>query len=237
MKMGGTAIHFLQGGINSLLGSFWPYLAGGVVLLVLLVIFLLLLKRKKTGSKKSPKSTTRTIQTSKPNEMIQSIIETLPRSNGQSQTLLLAACRLGDLPVTIPLNLAIHLSGKGKCLLIDLDSKRDALARVFDIDSSMVGTRLRMLPVQTSFENLSIWPARYFDLLKQMNLGTLLNAANKKYDHTLLYAPYLTVLADRKQIASCSKQAIVFCQQEENETQARLHRLLEMYNCKILRKV
>ena len=145
--------------------------------------------------------------------------------------MLLAANNLADLPVTIPVNLAVSLAQTGKCLLIDLDSKRDALAKVFGVDSSKLDRDLKISPVQTEFENLSIWPAQYFDLLKQMNLRLLLDSA-KKYDHILLYAPYLTVLADRKQIASCSKHAVIFCNNSENKTQLR--ELLKTCNCKIV---
>ena len=106
--------------------------------------------------------------------------------------------------------------------------------KVFDIDSSRIELHLRMTPVQTSFEDLSVWPARYFDLLKQTNLRSLLNAASKEYTYVLLYAPYLTVLADRKQIASLSKQAVVFGQRSDHETPSHLHRLLKMCDCEVL---
>lgn len=219
------------------MSSFWPYIASGVILCLLIVLFVLS-KRKKTEKKKKPSlAITQASQSVNPDSTIQSILQTLPKSNGQSQTLLLAAPRLTDLPVTIPINLAIHLAGQGTCLLIDLDMKRDALARVFDIDSSRIDSNLRISPVQTSFENLSVWPARYFDLLKQTNLGTLLQAASRKYDHILLYAPYLTVLADRKQIAFTSKQAVVFCKQSEQDAQEHLRRLLKVCNCKILNEI
>lgn len=233
--MSGIATHFLHGGIYLFLSSFWPYLAGGAVLLCLGIILFSVTQRKhRNKKKKKPASAAVTLQATAPDATIQSILETLTPQNGQPQPLLLAASRLSDLPVTIPINLAIHLAGQGTCLLIDLDSKRDALAQVFDVDSSRMGTHLRVSPVQTSFENLSIWPARYFDLLKHTNLQLLLNAASKKYDHTLLYAPYLTVLADRKQIAYCSKRAVVFCKQSEQPAQDHLRRLLKVCNCKIL---
>lgn len=237
--MGGIAIYFLPGGINSFLSSFWPSLAGGLVLLCLGIILLVVFKRKnRNNKKKTPKATAPTVQAAAPDTMIQSILQTLPQKNGQPQPpLLLAAARLSDLPVTVPINLAIHLAGRGTCLLIDLDSKRDALAQVFDVDSSRMDTRLRVSPIPTSVENLSIWPARYFDLLKHTNLQLLLNAAGKKYDHILLYAPYLTVLADRKQIACCSKRAVVFCKQSEQPAQDHLRRLLKACNCKILCEV
>ena len=222
--MSSIAVHFVPGATVAPLASLWLYLsAGGVVVFFLLSIFLLRSTKKRNGIPKPEK------QPVSQNADTQQLLEVLQTSNSP---VLLAASGLTDLPVTIPVNLAVSLAGTGKCLLIDLDSKRDALAKVFEVDSSRIQHHLKMLPVPTEFENLSIWPARYFDLLKQMNLRSLLNAASKKYEHILLYAPYLTVLADRKQIASCSKQAIIFC--KGSEKAAQLHRLLKMYDCKVL---
>jgi len=209
------------------LGTLWIYLSvgGGVVLLPLLIYLFKSTKKRNTPPK--PKK-----QPIPQNEDIQKILNILKNPNAQVQPVLLAANRLTDLPVTIPVNLAVSLAGTGKCLLIDLDRKRDALAKVFEIDSEKIESHLKILPIPTAFENLSVWPARYFDLLKQMNLRSLLDAANKKFDHIILYAPYLTVLADRKQIAFCSKQAIIFC--EDGEKTAQLRHLLKTYDCKIL---
>ena len=209
------------------LASLWPYYSiSGVALLSLLLIFLLRSAKKKKGRSKPDK------QPASQNADIQKILQVLQKSNSPVRPVLLAASGLTDLPVTIPINLAVSLSRTGKCLLIDLDSKRDALAKVFEIDSGKIEADLKISPIPTEFENLSIWPARYFDLLKQMNLRSLLNAAGKKYDHILLYAPYLTVLTDRKQIASCSKQAITFC--KDSEKAAQLRHLLKICDCKIL---
>lgn len=236
--MSGTALHFLHGGIYTFLSSLWPFLACGAVLLCL-AIGLFMLNRKKIRNKKKKKLSLAApnFETASPDTATQSILESLRPQDGHSRLLLLAAGRINDLPVTIPINLAIHLSVRGSCLLIDLDSKRDALAQVFDVDSSRFDAGLRATPIQTSFENLSIWPARYFDLLKHTNLQFLLNAAAKKYDHTVLYAPYLTALADRKQIAYCSKQAVVFSKHSEQQEKDHLRLLLKVCNCKILREM
>ncbi len=152
--------------------------------------------------------------------------------NGDSRSILLAASRRSDLPVTVPIRLAIQLAQKGPCLLIDLDRKRDAVAKVFDIDSAKIDPNLKLLPVQTDFENLSVWPARYFDLLRQMNLRPLLETAHKKYHTILLYAPTLTTLPDRRQVAVCSKQAFVFNGKKTKESV--LYLLLRTAQCKIL---
>lgn len=208
------------------LSPLWLYgSVGGIVVACGLLIFLMKSTRKKRVAK--PKQ-----QPIAQKADIQQILKVLPKANGRVQPVLLAAGGLADLPVTIPVNLAVSLAGSGKCLLIDFDSKRDALAKVFEIDSSKLQPHLKTLPLPTEFENLSIWPARYFDLLKQMNLRSLLDSAGRQYDHILLYAPYLTVLPDRKQIAFCSKQAIVFC--KGNEKNEHMHGLLKAYNCEIL---
>ena len=228
--MSSIAVHFVPEAAVTPFSLSWLYLlVGGVVVLFLLLIFLVKSRKKR---KSDPKSINHPVSQ---NADTQQILNILQKSNGQMRPVLLAASRLADLPVTIPVNLAVSLAGTGKCLLIDLDSKRDALAKVFEVDSSKIETHLKISPIPTEFENLSIWPARYFDLLRQMNLRSLLDAANKKYDHILLYAPYLTVLADRKQIACCSKQAIIFCKEAERTEQLR--RFLKSHDCEILLEV
>ena len=220
-----TTIHLIPSIIIAFLEPLWLYSAAGsaAVIVILLLFFFI----------KSSKQEKKTLEPSGHLEnqdiSIQQIHNTVQKSSGP---VLLAASGLADLPVTIPVNLAVSLAASGKCLLIDLDSKRDALAKVFGVDSSKIAPHLKISPLTTEFENLSVWPARYFDLLKQMNLRSLLNTAAEKYDYILLYAPYLTVLADRKQIASCSKQAIIFHQNSEKT--APLRHLLEACNCRIL---
>jgi len=225
--MNGIAIHFVPRATVTLFSPLWLYLSvSGVILLFLLVIFILKSRKKRKGVVKLEK------QPISQNADIQQILKVLQKPNGQMRPVLLAASGLADLPVTIPVNLAVSLSNTGKCLLIDLDSKRDALAKVFEVDSSKIEPHLKISPVPTEFDNLSVWPARYFDLLKQMDLRSLLDSASQKYDHILLYAPYLTVLADRKLIASCSKQAILLCKDIERREQ--LSRLLKKCDCEIL---
>jgi Na+-transporting methylmalonyl-CoA/oxaloacetate decarboxylase gamma subunit len=224
--MNSIAIHFVPAVMS--LSPLWLYLSvGGTVIVFLLLIFLVKSLRRKGKAELKPEK-----QPISQKADIQKILKVLQKSNGRVRPVLLAASGLADLPVTIPVNLAVSLASTGKCLLIDLDSKRDALAKVFEVDSSKFETHLKVTPLPTEFENLSVWPARYFDLLKQMNLRSLLDAVGKQYDYILLYAPYLTVLADRKQIAFCSKQAIIFC--EDSERTAHLRRLLKTCDCEIL---
>lgn len=162
---------------------------------------------------------------------ISSLVRTIEKQSGCSPTLL-AANSISELPVTLPVHLAIQLARKGKCLLIDLDLNRDAVAKVFELERPGTGAGFHVSAAPTSIENLFVWPARHFETLRQMNLRPLLTEARKKYDYILLYAPYLTTLADRKQIAGCVKQAFVFGNRQDSGD--RLISLLEMFHCRIL---
>lgn len=166
---------------------------------------------------------------------VPSLARTIEKLSGRPQTILLAANSISDLPVTVPVNLAIQMAKKGKCLLIDLDLSRNSVAKVFEIDDSKTDANFYVSSQPTSIDNLFIWPAGHFEKSRQMNLGVLLREAQKKYDYILLYAPYLTTLADRKQIAGCARQAFVFGSHAEKGD--RLPALLKMFKCNILKPV
>jgi hypothetical protein len=195
----------------------------GIAVLVLL-IFLIVWSRRRTRKAG--------LKIAAEHYDIAALAEKIERLNGKPTAVLLAAVSISDLPVTVPVNLAIQLSKKGTCLLIDLDLNRDAVARVFELPENGPETGFHVTSVSSSIENLFLWPARHFESLRQMNLRVILQEARKKYDYILLYAPYLTTLADRKQIAGCVKQAFVFGQPKDHND--RLIRLLESHKCKIL---
>jgi len=149
--------------------------------------------------------------------------------NGQMHSVLFAASSLNDLPVNIPINVAVRLAKNHTCLLIDLDLKRNAVARVFDLEMM----DMKSGSYATPLENLFIWPARNFEKLRQMNLRSLLDGAVKKYDYVLIYAPYLTTLPDRRQVASCSRHAIAFT----GRNGSTLMQLLEQCSCKVVHQI
>lgn len=184
-------------------------------------------KTKKIPSEKASSSTGDKAET----DVLAIKIKSIKKSR---RVVLLAAERLSDLPVTVAVHLGLHLANSKRCLVIDLDIKRDSLATVFDIDSSSIDITLKLLPLSTAVDNLSIWPARFFGLLRQMNLKDLIESAEIKFDTILLYAPYLPALVDRRQIASLCDQAIVFSSENKN---SNLYQLLENSKCKILHEV
>ena len=149
--------------------------------------------------------------------------------NGKPRRLLLAAASLDNLPVTIPVNLAIQLAATEKCLLIDLDTRRDALSHVFEIAS----VPRPATPVVTGVANLHIWPAHLFTQFRQMDLKSLLAATQPRYDIILLNAPYLAAHPDRGRIIRCAESAVVFS--KDKKSAAPLRKLLDKSPCKILK--
>lgn len=219
-----------------MLASILFYSTAGIITAVMLVVLIVFV----IGSRsKRPERNTSTAAANQrqahPDDPVSLILKRTSKLSGHSKCLLLAAGRINDLPVTTAIQLAAALSDSGPCLLIDLDSKRNALAKVFDIDSSHINVDLKVSPVRTPLPNVELWPAAYFDLLKQMNLRLLIDSARKKYAHIILYAPYLSTLADRKQIASCSGHAILF--EAAQKERSKLELLLKMCKCKLLLKL
>lgn len=94
----------------------------------------------------------------------------------------LAAETLGDLPVTVAVNVAIRLAQKHKkILLVDTDPARNALARVFDLDPQMLVKKV----LGTCFENLSVCtvPAA------KINKLLAKTEALRSHEMLLIYAP------------------------------------------------
>jgi len=159
------------------------------------------------------------------------LLNAVSQRNGRACCTLLAAGSLNDLPITIPVNIAIQAAANSKCLLIDLDIRRDALASVFELSDAVVPTALS--PVSSGIENLDLWPAHFFARLKQMDLKTLLAVAEKKYDVILLNVPYLTTHPDRTQIVRCADAAVVFA--KDKNALPPLKQILDAGDCRILK--
>jgi len=98
-------------------------------------------------------------------EAIAELIEC--KSGVQAKTILMGAENVAELPVTVPVNIAMHLAQKDrKCLLIDLDLERGAISKVFDIDagasSDEAQTKTITAETPTCVSNLWVWPASNF---------------------------------------------------------------------------
>ena len=105
-----------------------------------------------------------------------------------SRLILMAAEERRELGVTAPVNIAIRLAQKGrKCLLIDLDTERDAISRVFDIAGETAGGK-ESGAVKTCIGNLWIWRGDCQKVVEKQ-LRQIPANSEDNYDHVILYAP------------------------------------------------
>ncbi|HOK66849.1 MAG TPA: hypothetical protein PK054_06825 [Anaerohalosphaeraceae bacterium] len=220
----------LQGWLDTIFGTVWTYFVLGLFFAAVLAAVLIrslqpgILSRRKNAEKQgllhkglSPGQETQ-------------LFETLQKEPAVSKTVLLAAAGLDCLPVTVPIRLALlSCRSKNSCLLIDLDTKRDAVWKAFGKPSSNGSSPV---PAESGLENLSLVPAHYFDQTRQMNLAPLLRQVKNQYKLILLNAPYLDGHPDRKMIAASADYAVLFA--KEDSQLRRLMHLCESQGCKVL---
>lgn len=154
------------------------------------------------------------------------ITDRIKRYGEKNNSFLFAGAGLDCLPITIPVNVAIELAeNENRCLLIDLDLRRDAVAKAFDIDTEPNIEHLKPRPRKTAVENLMIWPAHNFTRSMHMNIKLLVQAATESYDYVLINAPYLESSPDRAQIAAASDCSFTFTKSAKQAQ--RLEELIE----------
>ena len=158
------------------------------------------------------------------------IVERLRKVKKKYKSILFAALDRESLPVTIPVNVAMELAkDKTRCLLIDLDIRRDALAKVFNIEDK---PELQLRASRTELENLWVWPAHNFTKIKQMNLRLLVQKAIEKFDLVIINSPYLATSPDRNQIISSARAAIIFSKEPSKEKE--LTSLIKASECALI---
>ncbi|GAI60269.1 unnamed protein product, partial [marine sediment metagenome] len=119
-----------------------------------------------------------------------------------TKTTLMAAESVKELPVTIPVNIAVHLAQRNqKCVLIDLDLKRGAISKVFDIDDVDGSNRVRGEAIATCINNLWVWAASNFNKgdgeTEVTNIKDVIARLESRYERLVVYAPNIKLLADR----------------------------------------
>ncbi len=153
----------------------------------------------------------------------------IERLSKDQMPVLLAAERIGDLPVTIAVNTAILLTQKGhKCLLIDADPERNAIAKVFDIPLDKIKNR----GVPTCIENLSIWTSRKLPDAEAASLKKLIDVATKRYDRVMIYAPNMNSAKIREKLPLVAANAVIFS--ADNEVDNALCKLMDSGDCQTL---
>jgi len=171
-----------------------------------------------------------------PAEKYKLIIERIRRVKKKYNAILFAGANLTSLPITIPVNTAMQLASDNKrCLLIDLDLKRDAVAGAFDINDNAGANDVHPKAFRTDIEGLWVWPAHNFTKLKQMNLKPIVNKASETFDFILINAPYLPGSPDRKQIVSAAQAALIFSNSAEQA--GNLAKLIKASGCALIANI
>jgi len=219
-----------QGWIQLIFGSVWTYLVLAFIFGVLCIIMVFRL-RDRNKAKKTLSDSDRIQNCDGSNLCEDKLLKSIESLYGKPNTILLAAAGLECLPVTVPIRIALAASeNKKRCLLIDLDTRRDAVWKAFDLESQH--TSSVFLPTPSGVENLSVLPAHFFQQNKVMNIRTIAENAQKNFDLILINAPYLDGHPDRNLISSCAEYAFVFAQ-ETSQIQ-RLGKLCTTGHCKVL---
>lgn len=198
-------------------------------------------KKQKKDKKKDKKSKRRkkspSFDFSSPELITESdyrlITQRILKIRQKPRSILFAAAARNSLPITIPVNIAIQLAeDKYRCLLIDLDLKRNAISKAFDIEDKPDPKHLRPMPCPTPIKELFVWPAHNFTRSGHMNIIPLVRAAVEKFDYVLISAPYFTGSPDRIQIATAAEFSFIFTQ---DSAQAELlDTIIELTDCRIL---
>lgn len=216
------------------------YIVAGFIALALFLLILIIFRRRKFRkiiSVNFAGSAEGSDEQSKGN--YESIIRRIKQAKKKYKSILFASAEMDALPVTIPVNTAIGLAKeKQRCLLIDLDLRRDAVAKVFGLDAEQSGLSPRS--VQTEFENLRIWPAHKFSQSKQMNIVDIVEKgldkkSLQKFDFILINAPALVASIDRKQIIAAAQAAFV-CAKDTSEKK-KLDELIKPSDCRIIGQI
>lgn len=205
-------------------------IVGGVIAIAVLVLILKILRKRELN--KAVNLTNFEGASDKPlEENYELIIKRIKRFGKKYKSILFASVEPAALSVTLPTNVAIGLvKDKKRCLLIDLDLKRDAIAKAFGLDDDK--NSLSPKAVQTNFENLWVWPAHNFTQLRQMNIKMIVEKALERFDFILINAPSLVSSPDHRQIISVA-QAAFLCSRESSEA-ARLAELMKPSNCTVI---
>jgi hypothetical protein len=165
------------------------------------------------------------------------------KSTEETKALLMGAGCAEELPVTVPVNIAIRLAQQHqRCLLVDLDSERDAVAQVFDDGGRDHGIQGEVCEIPTCISNLWICPASSLFKGEQdhglLKLNDLLTDLKGRYDQLIVYAPNIGSVAEWEDVTEGIDLAMLFGNKESEvrgSALGRSYRLLSDSGCEVLR--
>jgi Mrp family chromosome partitioning ATPase len=206
--------------------------AAGVIFIILFVFISFMLRRRKYKKVINVNLSAGGESGDKPAKgSYEPIINRIKQVKRKYRSILFTSTEAEALPVTIPVNVAMGLAKSKKlCLLIDLDLKRDAVAKAFGLDAEQ--SDLSVKAVQTEIENLWVWPGHYFTQSKQMNVMEIVEKAEDRFDFILINAPALVRGPDYRQIISAARAAFI-CTKNTSEIK-KLAELIKPLDCTII---
>jgi hypothetical protein len=147
----------------------------------------------------------------------------------QKATILLAGESIAQLPVTIAVELVIRIIQLNKrCLLIDMDPSRNAIAIAFDVDS----TSMQGKAVPTGIKNLWISPADNPDSPVAIKLSRKVTNALRVFDYVVIYAPNATTDNVQHQLAGIPDVVIIFGTHSEAVPLEQFSKTLILWGCR-----
>jgi hypothetical protein len=208
---------------------------GGCIFVVCFsLIYILFFRGKMHSSGMSPKSLPAPISMSDAEYEI--VTQRLMQIEAKYKTVLFAASSKNCLPITIPVNVAVSLAQTGKrCLLVDMDIRRNGIAKAFEIDEQASTELLCPRGYKTSFENLRLWPASNFAHKNALMIADVVKGARNQFDFIIISAPCLINNSNQRQITVASDCAFIFAQNAQDA--AKLSSLMKPANCSIIGNV
>jgi hypothetical protein len=164
---------------------------------------------------------------------------------GNFKTILMGANSPKILPVTVPTNTAIKLAKEGrKCLLIDLDYRRDSIAKVFELYKNIMDEHIpsgqTVTGIPTCVQNLWLYPACWLTensndttQLDSLKINQIITHLKIKYDHLIVYSPDLNKHQGCELIGECIDGAMLFG--NDSTALIKTFDLLERFECEILK--
>ena len=141
---------------------------------------------------------------------------------------LFAGASSAAMPITIITNVAMLLAcEKGRCLLIDLDTERDAVGKAFEMEEKQEG---KPKAYKTIIENLYVWPARNFGKAGWVKAYAVVGRARDNAEYVLVNAPKLAKHPECFRLLHTSDGVFVFGEKKEGE----ITKLAEAARCMVM---
>ncbi len=156
------------------------------------------------------------------------IVRRIESAPSEQKVVLFGAASVEELPVTVAVNAAIRISKKGRrCLLIDADTERGAIGKVFELEPEAIKDRA----AQTCIKNL--WVRDGLDVV-----GADVKVVKEKmqtiasdYDRVIIYAPNINSASRCEALSGIAGGAIIFEGAQSNDD---LSNQLEASGCELV---